>query len=274
MKNIILFILISVFFPSVALSVEKVPKETQELYVKSGLKKQVESFSPILIAQIEAAIKNSPNKNSFKSNNIKTLVKAIRDVFGAGDLNKESLEVLSQELTSAETKKLLDWFDSAVGKKVAWYEDHVATPAGYLAIKDYEKNISKTPPTDDYKATVKKLTVNMNVMETGISIALVNQVLVDIAMASLLPNFTEDMIDKITKQVQQSKPALKQQVATEIDLIMLFTYSHISKEEVNKYLEFTSSPLGKKYFSLMTKSLNLTFQQASIEFREKRIKDL
>lgn len=274
MKNIILFVLISVFFPSVALSVEKVSKETQELYIKSGLKKQVESFSPILIAQIEAAIKNSPNKNKFKSNNIKTLAKTIRDVFAAPDLNKNSLELLSKELTPAEAKKLLGWFDSAVGKKVAWYEDHVATPAGYLAINNYEKNISKTPPTEDYKGTVKKLTSNMNVMETAVSIALINQVLVEMAMASLLPNFTEDMIDKIAKQVQQNKPALKQQVATEIELIMLFTYSHISKEEVNKYLEFTSSPLGKKYFSLMTKSLNLTFQQASIEFREKRIKDL
>lgn len=275
MKQIILIVSFLSFFPSIVLSADGISKESpeyyvQELYVKSGLKNQIDSFSSILLSQIDFKIKKDPDKNNYKHNELKNLAKTIKDVFGASDLNKKSLEILSQELSQAEIKSLLSWFDSAVGKKVAWYEDHISTSAGYLAMNDYEKSLTKTPPTEDYKRTIKKLTSNMKVMEAATDIALINQILVDVAIASLQPNFTKDMFDKISKKEERNKNVLKKKVEGEMDFVMLFSYNYLSKVEVNKYLEFTSTPLGKKYFRTMAKALNLTFTKASVEFRDKR----
>jgi len=274
MKQTFLLVSFLFFIPSLVLSADTISKETKELYVKSGLKTQIESFSSILLTQIDAEIKNDPDKNKYKPNEIKKLAKTIKDVFGASDLSKKSLKILSQELSQAETKNLLNWFHSAVGKKVAWYEDHISTRAGYFAMNNYEKNITKNPPTEDYKHTIKQLTSNMKVMEAATNIALINQVLVDVAIASLLPNFTKDMFDNISKKAERNKNALKKKVEGEMGLIMLFSYSYLSKDEVNKYLEFTSTPLGKKYFPLMVKALNLTFTKASVEFRDKRFETI
>jgi len=274
MKQIILLASILFFFPSIVLSADGISNESpehyvKELYVKSGLKTQIDSFSSILLAQIDAEIKNDPEKNNYKDKDIRELAKTIKTIFGASDLNKKSLEILSQELSKAEIKSLLSWFDSAVGKKVGWYEDHISTRAGYLAMYNYEKNLTKNPPTEDYKRTIKKLTSNMKVIEAAVDIALINQILVNAAMASLRPNFTADMFENISRKSERNKNALKKKVEGEMSVIMLFSYSYLSKEEVNKYLEFTSSPLGKKYFPTMVKALNLTFKKASVEFRDK-----
>ena len=271
LKQIILLVSFLSFFPSIVLSADNISKGTKELYVKSGLKTQIDSFSSILLTQIDAEIKNDPDKNKYKPNEIKKLAKTIKDVFGASDLSKKSLKILSQELSQAETKNLLNWFHSAVGKKVAWYEDHISTRAGYFSMNNYEKNITKNPPTEDYKHTIKQLTSNMKVMEAAADIALTNEILVKVAMASLLPNFTTDIFDKISSKAERNKNALKKKVEEDMSIIMLFSYSYLSKEEVNKYLEFTSTPLGKKYFPLMVKALNLTFSKASLEFKDKRL---
>jgi len=279
MKQIILLSYILFFFPSIVLSADGIYKESpeyyvKELYVKSGLKIQIDSFSSILLTQIEAEIKNDPDKNKYKPNEIKNLVKVINDVFGASDLNKKSLEILSQDLSKSEIKSLLSWFDSAVGKKVGWYEDHISTRAGYLAMNDYEKNLAINPPTKEYKRTIKQLISNMKVMEAAVDIALINQILVITAMASLRPNFTADMFEKISIKSERNKNVLKKKVEGDMSLIMLFSYSYLSKEEVNKYLEFTNTSLGKKYFPTMVKALNVTFRKASVEFRDKIIKEI
>lgn len=263
-----LFLFFALFLSDVAVATEVIPDDTNELYVESGLKRQIDSFSSIILTQIQAAIQKDPDKNKYHKNDIKKIVKQIRDVFEAPELKAQALEVLEKELTPGETKKLLDWFASAVGKKVAWYEDHISTPAGYLHIKEYEKSIAKNPPTEKYRNTITKLTHNMQVIETAVDMALVNEVLVNSAMASLKPNFTIEMLDDITKQTEHNKKNLKQQVSEYMKLPMLFTYSYLSEKELSKYLEFTSTALGKKYFLTMIKSLNAVFKKASIEYNQ------
>lgn len=264
-----LFIFLLIFTSNISFAIEKVPSATTELYVKSGLKRQVDSFSSIILAQVQAAIQKDPDKNKYQSNEIKRLVKQIGDVFEAPELKIQALEVLAQELSPSETKKILDWLSSPVGKKVAWYEDHLDTPAGYLNIHEYEKAITKKPPPEDYRNTISKLTSNMKVIETAVDMALVNEVLVNSAMASLQPNFTTKMLDDITKQTKRNKSKLEQQVSEYMKLPMLFTYSYLSKNQLSTYLEFTGTALGNKYFSVMVKALNATFTKASVEFREK-----
>ena len=257
------------FVSSITFALEEVPSDTAKLYVKSGLKKQVDSFSSIIIVQLQAEIKKSPNKKPYKENDIKKLVKTIRDVFESPDLKKQSLAVLAQELTPDETKKLLDWFASPIGKKVAWYEDNIATRAGYLNMHEYEKGLDKNPPTQDYQNRITKLTRNMQVIETAIDMALVNEVVVNSAMASLQPNFSIEILEGITKQTERNKPNLKQQVSEYMKLPMLFTYSYLSRKELNTYLEFTSTALGKKYFLTMIKALNAVFKKAGIEYNQR-----
>jgi len=271
MKQIILFSFFMMLVPGVALCMEEVPGEITELYVKSGLKKQIDSFPSIILAQIDAAIENDPDKSQYKENDVNRIKKLINDIFGAPDIKTKSIEVLSQGLKPDDTRNLLDWLESSVGKKVAWYEDHVSTPAGYLQMRDYEKSLGESLPTDDYRLAIEKLTANMKVMEAAIGMALNNQILVNSAVASLLPGFTIEMLDKIAKQAELNENSLVQQVSAYMDLTMLFTYSYLSEKEISEYLEFTSTPLGKRYFSITTKSLNTTFKKASIEFRSKLI---
>lgn len=266
-----LFLFITLFYSNIVVASDVIPNDTNELYIKSGLKRQIDSFPSIILAQIKAAIQKDPDKNKYQQNDIKKIVKQIRGVFEAPELKAQALEVLEKELTPSETKVLLDWFASPAGKRVAWYEDHISTRAGYLAIHEYEKNIAKKPPAEDYRNTITKLTNNMNVIKAAVDMALINEVVVNSAMASLQPNFTVESLDDITKQTERNKNKLKQQVTEYMKLPMLFTYSYLSEKELSLYLEFTSTDLGMKYFSVMIKALNTTFKKASIEFRKKII---
>lgn len=271
MKQVLVFILFMISTQSTALSFDDAAKETKELYLKSGLKRQIDAFPSIILAQVEAKFKSDAANNNKKVTNVTKIVKIIRSVFNSPDLKHQSLDILTQEFTLDETKQLLSWFKSSVGKKVAWYEDHLSTPAGYIKLAEYEKNLINTPPTDDYRIKIKILTKNMNVLEAAVDMAMINEVIVSSSLASIQSNFTTEILDSITERIESDKPILKKQVSEHMDPIMLFTYSYLSKMELNKYLEFTESPLGKKYFLVLIKALGTTFRNASIEYKEKML---
>jgi hypothetical protein len=253
-------------FPIAASAQSQKDALVQELYVKSGMEKQLAQIPAIIQADFDqAALKDSHLQDLPKN-----LVSAIRDLipeaFTSENLKKTMLAELGDKLTVQDLKQVLKWLDSPLGKKCTRLEEAATTPEVLAELEQYAAQIKNSPPSARRLELITKLDAATKATENNVQIAINNQIAVALALNATYPLEQQQPPDFFAREMKKIAPQIEAALRKETLLSLLYTYRTLTDAETKKYIEFLRSPAGSKYTSVSTVAIKKAHFNGSIKW--------
>lgn len=225
------------------------------LYQISGMQSQLESMSGAFDQGFGRFADKVPEKT------LNDLIKIGKDTFHEPTMGKIIVAHISKNMTDDQMKKVLDWHTTKIAKKITQLENAAATPEGQKSMVAYAQQLSKNQPEQAYIAQIQQLAVASKSVDLAVEIASNMQFSMGAGMAMATSGDKAVDLDKLAAQVEKAKPGLQQQLSQYILISMLYTYKDLSEQELNRYIEFASSPAGSKFYTAMFGGIDKAFTE-------------
>jgi hypothetical protein len=265
LKKLLLMFIVS-WLPITVYAQIQNDSQIQELYVKSGLEKQLEQLPFVIQATFEQASQADKNIQKLPKN-ISSIIKAsIQEAFKPTSLKEAVLAEMREKLTAQDIKKVLDWLDSPLGKKCTQLEEAASTPEALAKMQQYAARIQNSPPTAERLNILRKLDSAVKSTESGVDIAINSQIAIALATSSTLPLEQRRSLESISRELEKNRPQLEAMVRSQVLLSYLYTYQSLTEDEIQQYIEFAASPAGSKYHSVTEEALKKAFLEGSVRW--------
>jgi hypothetical protein len=250
---------ISIFSSTLCTAAVKVtPQLTQELMLKSGVKKQVEQLPALVLYGMDQAIQNS--QQSLPPGIYENLKLAVLSSFRAGPiLNKVQLNI-ENNLNKYDVEAILQWLKSPLGEKITKLEESAATPSAYEAMESMKEKLLQD--TARVKRT-RKLDEAIKGSESLLSLAVNTQKAIATSIASELAPDDPGLFEQIVEGTMAGRKQLESVIKDNTLVSLLSTYRALKDDEIDKYIDFASSDLGRRYHKTIIDGINSGFLSAS-----------
>ena len=172
--------------------------------------------------------------------------------FAPEKLKKSTRKSLDKNLSGGDVKKVLEWLESPLGRKITNME--VAASSG-----DPKKMQAAMPELmNDEKrvALVKKLDDAVLATESSVSMSMGMQ---KAMLAGVISKSPQGM-DQLDQMVESMRPQIEAQYDKYIIPSMVYTYRSLSHKELERYIDFAKTGAGQRYhkavFSAMSEAVN------------------
>lgn len=240
----------------------------RDLYLKSGLKKQLEMFPATSRAAFGEAMQKDGKMKDFPADLLAAMTGTIDRAFAEGDLKGVVLKELKERLTVAEMKEAMVWLDSPLGKRITLMEEMASTPAAYYGMQQYASQLRASPPAAQRLNLVARLDSAIKATESNVDMVLRMQAAIAMALLSALPAEREMPFEDLLREMAKAKPAIEAELRSRIQLAMLYTYRDLTVAETQQYIGFLTSPPGQKYQSAVTAAVKKAFISGSVKWGE------
>jgi hypothetical protein len=223
------------------------------LYKVSGMQSQLESMSAAFDRGFGRFADKVPEKT------LNDLIKIGKDTFHEPTMGKIIVAHLAKNMTDDQMKKVLDWHTTKIAQKITQLENAAATPEGQKKLMAYAQQLSTNQPEQAYIVQIQKLAIASKSVDLAVEIASNMQFSMGAGMAMATSGDKAVDLDKLAAQVKKAKPQLQQQLSQYILISMLYTYRDLPEQELNRYIEFVSSPAGSKFYTAMFGGIDEAF---------------
>ena len=219
----------------------------QELYVKSGLAKQIQDIPRSIQAGLDQELLEE-EQFAKPSPRVIALMKALAPkAFAPEKLKAVVLPELKTGLTTSDLQAALKWLDSPLGIKCTRLEDEASTPEAYPEIDKYKAQLKKSPPTPERLKIIHKLDAALKATQTSVEMALNLQVALLLAVNATLPEEQQESPAEILDDIKQHRPEIESALQLESLVSLFYTYRSLTEAEINQYIKFATSSAGSKY---------------------------
>ncbi len=236
----------------------------QELYVKSGLEKQMEQIPLTVQAGFDQAVQGEDRSQKLPKNIEATIRGLAPEAFAPESLKKVVLPDLKEHLTVPEIKQVLKWLDSPLGKECTRLEEAASTPAGLTEMERYGAKLKNSPPTAQRLNLIRKFDAAVKATESNVEIAVNIQIAIALAINATLPVQQQKPLKEIAREVERIRPEIEADMRTQTLVSLLYTYRSLSEAQMRHYLEFVKSPAGSKYQRVSTAAVKKAIIDGSI----------
>ncbi|MCF6323892.1 MAG: hypothetical protein L3J89_06155 [Gammaproteobacteria bacterium] len=228
------------------------------LMQQSGMDVQIE----LIPAQVTAGIRDSARQGA-------PMDVVIQDkLVGALDtqsLNQSVQEYMIEEMSSGEIEQVLSWLESPPGQRVVAMEVRASQPDTMLKMfkvfeteRDRPGRIERIHRIDEAvlsKERTKDLMINMQAF---------------FAMAMVAESGTTQRASygQTRYNMERAMAPMWSELEQVVTMMYLFTYQALSDAELDQYIEFTESPVGRKYNQVLYEGLSHAFFKAGKSLRQ------
>ncbi|MCL4502504.1 MAG: hypothetical protein M1438_11725 [Deltaproteobacteria bacterium] len=242
-----LVMLLLILLPAVAYGQDQHEALVQELYIKSGLEKQMRE----LPASLQAGLDQPPitgDRLIKPDQQVIMLMKALApEAFAPELLKEEMLPEFRTKLTTGDLKTILKWLNSPLGMKCTRLEEEASTPEAYIETKKYGESLKKSPPTAKRLRLIQKFDAAVQATKNSVSTFINIQTAVSLGINASLPSEQQQSLADIRREVNQSRPEIEANMKLETLMSLLYTYRNLTGAEIGQYIKFASSKAGVKY---------------------------
>ena len=253
----------------IPLSVHAQTTETElasELYAKSGMEKQVKHFPEVISAGFNQAARQNEVLRSMPRSVIAGIIDQINKSFSIERFKKIIIDEIQAGMSPGDVENTLKWLDSPLGIRCTKLEEAASTAAALKEIQLYAVRLQKSPPPSNRVILLQRLDSAVKGTESAVEITINTQLAVQAGiMASLHTDQSLD-IEKLREEIEQARPQIEAMMKPYINVSMLYTYESLSDSEIDKYIGFASSKVGKKYHSVLITGLTKAIIDASIKW--------
>ena len=218
---------------------EKVQESSvNDLMVLSGLNSQLAELAPTLISMIQQSM---PDLSAEKKKQMETV---FGKVFNPDLILKDVSSELSKSLSEADAKKVIAWYESNTGARIARAEEAAFSPQ---AMMEFQKVAPELMKDTELMATVQELMDATGIIEKSLEIQEISTLATLIGMSQARnpdqPVNLDALKQMVSMQLEKAKGSIEQMMA----LQLAFSYKDIDKASMQEYLQVLKSPAMQKF---------------------------
>lgn len=210
----------------------------QTLMKASGMTQQLEHIPALIKAGVEQAAGEGAN-NAEKVQ----FLKGISGAFDAKQLVASVQQKISQNVNNQEASKLLKWYQSSAGKKIADEEVKALAQMG-----NYEQATQTIAKLKDLKDRTALATAMEKVVKSTEFTMAIQEYAAYAGVKAAMPTASQEQLkpimDMIKGQLQQSNSGARKALINST----VFAHRNIPLPELKKYLSFLEQPLTRKFY--------------------------
>ncbi len=222
----------------------------QEIYVRSGMEKQMEQIPLLIQTGVDQAVAEDERIRNLPGDFPATMKALAREAFAPGLLRETMLAEMRAKLTIRELNEVIKWLDSPLGDKCSRLEEAATSPDAMVKMEQYAAGLQKSPPTAERLNALRQLDSATKATENGVEIAIETQIAVFLAMVSAFPKEQQIPREKIAREIGKARPKIEASIREQTLLSLLYTYQSLTKAEIHEYAAFAASPAGEKYHAV------------------------
>jgi len=225
---------------------------------QSGMDKQID----LIPAQVKAGIRDSARQGA-------PMDVVIQDKLVAA-LNRQSLnhdvqEYLVEEMSRDELQQVLSWWESALGKRVVTMEIKASQPDSMVKMFNVFESERVRPGR---LARIHRLDEAVLSKERTKDLMINMQVFFGMAMAAESGTSQRAGYGQTRYNMARAMASMWGELEQVVTMLYLFTYQGLSDAALDRYIEFTESPVGRKYNQILYEGLSYAFANAGKSLRQ------
>ena len=239
-----------------------------ELYVKSGMQKQVEQLPSVIQALFDQSVPEDDQARKLPKEILSAMRASVPKAFAPERLKETILAELTGKLTAQDIKDTLQWLDSPIGRKCTKLEEAASTPEAEAEMQQYAARLHDSPPTAERLKVLRELDSAAKVTGNAVEMAIQTQVAVALAVNATLPVEQQKPLEDVYSEIEKTGPAIEASVRSQTLISQLWTYRSLTEAEIQLYTEFAKSPAGSKYNSAAMAALDKANLQGAAKWGE------
>ncbi len=237
-----------------------------ELYVRSGLEKQMQQMPLMIQAGFDQAVINDVNLKRLPRETIAEMRSLIKESFEPESIKKTILKEITADLVQDDMKKVMEWLNSPLGRKCTKLEEAASTPEAFYEMQVFSRKIQESPPSSDRLVLLRNLDSAVGATETSLAIALKIQFAVATAIVTSLPVEKQPSFSTIIEEIERTRPQVEAAVRSQTLLGFLYAYASLTDSELQKYIDFGTSEIGTKYHKVTVSGMEKALLDGSIKW--------
>ena len=267
MKFISIFsILLLICFFAISDVIAADRESADELYVKSGLEKQMQGIGPALLAGYQNNYRNSKKHTARDEKIYQNIGKVIESSFDTQVMRETVLNGIVENISENDMNVILAWLSSSVGKKITELEEMAGSKKGMDETQKFIRNIKKTSITKKRIRLIKELNAAMNITATTVDITLSTQFALSMTTKQAKGKLSRDSILKLYEDFKKDMVQIEPMVEHQVHGSLLYTYQPLADEELEQFVAFVKSKSGKNYTSVTSSFLTQAIIEGSLQF--------
>jgi hypothetical protein len=232
-----------------------------ELYVKSGMEKQVQQIPSVMQALFDQSVPEDDQARKLPKEVLSAMRASVPAAFAPERLKETILAELTRRLTAQDIKDTLQWLDSPIGKKCTQLEEAASTPEAQDEMQQYAGRLHDSPPTAERLKVLRELDSAATVTGNAVEMAIQTQAAVALAIIATLPVEQQKPREEVYRDIEKTRPAIEALVRSQTLISQLWAYRSLTDAEIKRYTQFAKSPAGSKYSS----AAMAAFDKANLE---------
>lgn len=221
-----------------------------QVYVKSGLAKQIPNMTKQMDATAKAFEKNLPPKM------LKEFNREIKRLFNPVLLEAKIRKNLSDNANEPILNHMLKWYNSELGKKITKIEENNSNP------ENARKKIHFINKTQNFKNfpekrvnLVKRLINSINTVDYVVDVGLYINISILDTINELNPNTKPLTKQQLMHFFHSQRAAMKLKIEKQMTLSFLYSYKSLNDDELEKYVRFNELEKSKKFNTIIVNSI-------------------
>ena len=238
-----------------------------ELLRKSGTWKHMAQHGPVIqlgIAQENARARAQGNPRALSDQELSRLNAAVAAAYNAERLRREFRNRLPAELTAADQERALVWLSSDLGRRIAALEEKSGEREGFEERQQATPRLMATLPPARV-GRFKRLTTATRCAYVFADIHIQTSSAIAYAIARLKPSKDAVSPESLKKDIEAQRDRIVTTFGQLCTAEAAYTYRTLSDEEVDRYIQFTESPEGRRYDAAMSAVLNMVLAKAALD---------
>lgn len=240
-----------------------------DLLVKSGTEKQLEARPLAIKVGLRRNLARVPNPDEKTQQAFMRVEDAIDKAYDK-DKVMGLLQQRVKDTFSPEELETMDTFlQSTLGKRLTEAENRLADEKAIENIIQNStvivKEINKDP---ERLKIIQSLMEAMGTTEEVVDDALDTSLAIEIALFNATPGRETPPMEVLEKNVEQQRFTIRGRVAQIILASSVSAYRSFSNAELQKYISFASTPVGKKYSRVISDALRKVNKQCAKDMGE------
>ncbi len=267
MKNLMSFsILLLLSFLSLSIATGADLESASELYLKSGLEKQMGDIGPALLAGYQNNYNQSKNLTLHDKNVNRNISLIIENSFDIQAMKATVISGIMNNISEFDITQILHWLNSSAGKKITALEEMSGSKKGMEETQRYIRELKKSSVSKERVRIIKALNSSMQIEETTIDIALCTQFALLMTFKKKDKKLSYDDIQNLYANFKKNREQIEPMVQHQVHGSLLYTYQTLPDEPLDKYLFFAQSESGKNYSRVTSQLIVQTITDSSLQF--------
>jgi uncharacterized protein (UPF0335 family) len=214
---------------------------TGRLMKMSGLEEQLNQIKEHVFANLNEA------KETLPAEVYEAITQAMAEAYEGKKMREIVSARLSANLNIEEMRGILNWLQSGLGRKITGLEEAASTPEAFESMQTFTRQLQINPPTPQRLELSQRLDYATNATTMAVDIILLTAYGVAAALDTIMPEDQRTDLDKLREEIESQRPELTPFMQQMTIASFLFTYRTLGDAEIERYIAFYESDLGKRY---------------------------